>query len=156
MTWKDGRKIIEMRRERVSHLRLRGMSVREIVAFLPKGTDEKPGMVNPETHEPYGLGTIARDFLALDKQYRENAARNTAEHKAEQLAELAEVEVAAWAAKKLDIVRACIMDRAKILGTAAPLRIDTRQLPDPRELTPEQCERILAGEDILTVLHDNH
>jgi transposase len=123
MTYKLARKLIDARRERVAALRLRGFTEREIVAAL-----EQQGFFNPETHRPYSTGCIAKDILALQKQWRENAARAISEHKSEQLAEIAEVKRSAWAAKKLDTVLKGLEREAKILGTDAPTRIDFHDL----------------------------
>ncbi len=119
MTWKDGRKIIEARRERVAQLRLRGLTMREIMAAL-----ESQGMVNPETGKSFGLGTLSKDYGELDKQWRANAARSTDEHKSEQLAEIAEVKRSAWASKKPDVVLRAMQLEAKILGTEAPVKAE--------------------------------
>jgi hypothetical protein len=121
MTYKLARKLIDARRERVASLRLRGFTEREIVAAL-----EQQGFFNPETHRPYSTGCIAKDILALQKQWRENAARAISEHKSEQLAEIAEVKRSAWAAKKPDTVIKALQLEVQILGTDAPIRVESK------------------------------
>jgi hypothetical protein len=140
VTWKDGRKIIEARRERVAQLRLRGLSMREIIAAM-----ESQGMVNPETGKPFGLGTLSQDYSELDKQWRANAERATSEHKAEQVAELDEVIRAAWAAKKLETVLHALERKAKVLGIDAPIKATvTAQVRETHELTDNAVAAILS------------
>ena len=115
MTWKNARKLIAARRERVASLRLRGLTEREIVAAL-----EQQNFINPETGKAYSTGCIAKDILALQKQWLANAARDISEHKSEQLAELRELSRRNWAKDDLAEVRACLTLAARILGTPAP------------------------------------
>lgn len=119
MTWKNARRIIEARRERVASLRLRGLTQREIVEAF-----KAQGFVNPETGKAWSNGTIATDFLALDKQWRKSAERATSEHKAEQLAELQEARRRAWAVGDMPEVRQNIALEVKILGTEAPTKLE--------------------------------
>lgn len=123
MAWKDARKLIDARRERVAQLHLRGLTQREIVAAL-----EQQGMMNPETGKPYNVMTVNRDLQALKKQWRANAAQDIALHKALQAAEITEVIRAAWAAKELTTVMKALERQAKLLGLDVPTRIDFRDL----------------------------
>lgn len=146
MTWKNARKIVDARREAVAHLRLRGLTVREIVEALPK-----QGMINNETGEPFALATIGADIAYLKKQWQESAAASIAEHKAAQLAELTELKRTAWARKQYKLVRDCLQDEARMLGTNAP----TRNINyDFSQLTDEQLERLAKTGDITTSIDD--
>ena len=115
MTWKNARKLIEARRERVASLRLRGLTEREIVAAL-----EQQNFINVETGKPFSLGTINADLVALKKQWMANASRDIAEHKAGQIAEIHELRRRNWAKDDLAEVRNCLILEARILGTPAP------------------------------------
>jgi len=148
MTWKDGRKIIAARRERVAQLRLRGLTMREIVAALPRGDNP---MLNPETGQPFSLGCIAGDLKELSKQWQANAERDITEHKSEQLAELAEVKRAAWAAKHLETVLRALQQEAKILGIEAPTKVEASG-PDGGPLTVKHDFSDDQVADILRVL----
>lgn len=118
MPWNNSKQaIIDNRRRQVAILRLRGLTQREIVATL-----EKQGAINPDTAEPWALGTINSDLKALDNEWREAAAAAIDEHKARQLAELNEVRRAAWGAKDLATVLKVIKQEADIIGTNAPVR----------------------------------
>jgi len=98
----------------VASLKLRGLTAREIQAILAQA------MINVETGEPYGLGTIGRDLVALKKQWKEAAKADIAKHIARELAELTEHRRAAWAGKELDEVRQGLALEMKLLGTQAP------------------------------------
>jgi len=149
MTWKNARKLIEARRERVASLRLRGLTEREIEAAL-----EQQGFINVETGKPFSHGTIAADLKALHKQWMANAARDIADHKADQLAELRELSRRNWAKDDLAEVRACLALEAKLLGTPAPEKLQLSGQIDMSKLTNEQLQRIARGEPITDILAD--
>ena len=96
---------IEDRRRRVAKLALRGMGVGEIARELG-------------VHR----NTISRDLAALRRLWQEAAAATAAEHLAELLARLDQVEQAAWAQveqfgpKALQVVVAALRQRAEVLG----------------------------------------
>jgi len=108
--------IIAMRRERVSQLVIRQLTVREIAEALGKGDNR---LVNPENGQPYTHVTIAADIKALKKEWAEKRDVNMDEHAARQLAEMSEVKRAGWAAKDPDLVRKTIKDEMDLLGTKA-------------------------------------
>lgn len=83
---------IDHRRCAVARLRLRGLSQREIVTALAAD-----GVVNPDTKEPYSLGTVNADVQALTRQWKTEATKATAILKGSLLAELREVRRAGWA-----------------------------------------------------------
>ena len=110
---------IEAKRlELVAALRLRGRTQREIQQALAGQ------MLNPATNEPYSLGTINGDIKRLEKQWRKAAADTIEEHKARQLAEIAEVKRQAWNDKDTGAVLRAIDLEANILGTKAAVRSD--------------------------------
>lgn len=119
MAWKDARKLIDVRRGRVARMHLRGLTQREIVSQLPTG--DYP-LVNPETGEPYALGTVNRDLQELRKQWRADAAADIAERKAEQLAELGELKRTGWGAREYTLVLRALEREAKLLGLDSPER----------------------------------
>lgn len=138
MTWKNGRKIIAFRRERVASYKLRGFTIREIVDAL-----QKEGLVNPETNQPFSHGTVVTDLKALHKEWMAHAAKDIAAHKADQLAELLELRKRNWETGDLAEVRHCIELEARILGTPAPMRQE-HSGPDG---APIQVEEVLTPEE---------
>ena len=111
--------VIEAKRlELVAALRLRGRTQREIQQALAGQ------MLNPATNEPYSLGTINGDIKRLEKQWRKAAADTIEEHKARQVAEIAEVKRQAWTDKDTGAVLRAIDLEANILGTKAAVRSD--------------------------------
>jgi len=110
---------IEAKRlELVAALRLRGRTQREIQQALAGQ------MLNPATNGPYSLGTINGDIKRLEKQWRKAAADTIEEHKARQVAEIAEVKRQAWTDKDTGAVLRAIDLEANILGTKAAARSD--------------------------------
>lgn len=107
--------IIDHRRELVARARLRGLSQREIVAGLAKAE-----CVNPDTNEPWSLGTINGDIKAMQGQWRREAAKSVTTHKARQMAELAEARRQAWANNDVANVLRAIGQEMDLLGTEAP------------------------------------
>lgn len=103
---------IERRREIVSQLRLRQLSVREIAIQLAT-----MGMVNPKTGEPYTHMTIVNDLEALKIAWRESANAATSEHQARQVAEIAEIKRSAWGTKDPELVLKALGQETKLLGT---------------------------------------
>ena len=110
--------IVAKRLELVAALRLRGRTQREIQQALAGQ------MLNPATNEPYSLGTINGDIKRLEKQWRKAAADTIEEHKARQVAEIAEVKRQAWTDKDTGAVLRAIDLEANILGTKAAVRSD--------------------------------
>ena len=108
---------IEAKRlELVAALRLRGRTQREIQQALAGQ------MLNPATNEPYSLGTINGDIKRLEKQWRKAAADTIEEHKARQVAEIAEVKRQAWNDKDTATVLRALDLEANILGTKATVK----------------------------------
>jgi DNA-binding transcriptional MerR regulator len=109
--------LIDARRLLVTRLRARGLSMREITDAVARN-----GQLNPETNEPWDLATVFRDCQALQQQWLEQTKAVVAEHRARQLAELAEVKREAWSTKQLKPVLDALRQEAKLLGLEAPDR----------------------------------
>lgn len=110
--------VTSTRRERVAQLVLRGLTAREIVAALASGDNR---IINGRTGEPWSLGTIGSDLKALKTEWNRRAAEAYDEHRARQLAEVAELKRAAWAARRYDTVLRAMEREAKLLGLDAPI-----------------------------------
>lgn len=109
---------IELRRERVAQLRLRGLSARKITEALARGDRNGNGrMVNPETDEPYSHVTILSDLKVLKKRWQESADVATSEHQARQFAELQEIKLMAWEQKNGQLAIAALDREMKLMGT---------------------------------------
>ena len=105
---------IELRREQVAHLRLKGLSAREIADRLSKGPNR---LLNPETNKPYTHTTILDDLKALKKTWMKSANTATGEHVARQLAEIQEIKRLAWRQKDGDLALKAVEKEMKLLGT---------------------------------------
>lgn len=117
--------IIAMRRERVSQLVIRQLSVREIADALARGDKDGNGrIVNPETSEPYTFVTIASDIKALKKEWAERRNVNTEIHVDRQFAEMQEIKRAGWAAKDPELALKALRDEMNLLGTKKPQEIN--------------------------------
>ena len=113
--------IMALRREHVAQYRLRQMSMREIVAALAE-----IGIVNPKSGKPYTHVTIKSDLDVLNAQWRDNAAMDTAEHKANQLAEIAAIKREAWRTKDPALALRALETEMKLTGTLAAIKVDHR------------------------------
>ena len=111
--------IVARRRELVGQMLCRKMTRREIVDGLA-AAEEK----NPDTGQPWELGTIQRDAAALERQGKAAAGEKADVWKARQLAEIEEVKREALARGKLDIVLSAIEKEMKITGTQAPAQTE--------------------------------
>lgn len=81
-----------------------------------------PPMINPDTKKPYVQATVVNDIQFLLGEWRADAAREIAEHQAEQMASLREVQREAWREKDFDLVLKAHDRIARILGTDAPTK----------------------------------
>lgn len=105
--------IVAHRRRRVAALRLGGLTQREITEALPLG---KNPIVNPISGEPYALGTINRDVMALEQKWERRAVEDIALAKAMNLAETREARRAAWQKGLLSLVYRGLEHEANLLG----------------------------------------
>lgn len=103
------------RREVVARLRLRGLTQREIAMKLIL-----EGVVNSATGDPFSIGTVNGDVKALEKQWRQQAAADTAALKGQVLAELRETRRAAWEDNQFTIVLRSIDQEIHLLGLDVP------------------------------------
>ncbi len=113
--------VTSTRRARVAQLVLRGLTAREIVAALASGDNR---IINGRTGEPWSLGTIGSDLIALKAEWNRRAAEAYDEHRARQLAEIAEVKRAAWAKGRYDTILKALEREAKLLGLDAHERLE--------------------------------
>lgn len=102
---------LDHRRRLVAGLRLRHLTLQEITDAIAK-----QGLVNPRTDKPYDLSQIHRDVKYLEKQWKQEAAKDIAEHKGNHLAELVETRRRAWQDNKLYYVLKSLEQEAKVLG----------------------------------------
>lgn len=121
---KSNEAIVAIRRERVSQLVIRQLTVREIADALAGDKNGNGRIVNPDTGEPYSHVTIAADIKALKREWAEKRDVNMDEHINRQYAELSEVKRAGWAGKDPDLVRKTIRDEMDLLGTKKPQEIN--------------------------------
>jgi len=110
---------LDQRRRVVAALRLRGLTQREIVAALPER-----GILNPNTGKPYTLPQINRDLKVLRDEWREAAAADMADLKAQQLAELREARRRAWGDADMSEVRLNLKQEIELTGTEAPKKTE--------------------------------
>lgn len=94
----EGRKTAALRatrRKRVASLVIRGMSLDEIKEALA-GPEDKAGLRNPRTGNPYSRATIYKDIVALKERALASASKDASEHRARQLLIVDEVMTTAW------------------------------------------------------------
>ena len=130
-------------------MRARGFSVREVADELSRPPDDG-GIVNPDTGEPYSVATIGLDFVYLDQQWQEEAARTTAEHKAAVLKELEEVKRFGWSlgtAKGADLVLKALGRQCLVLGLHDQVSINNFINVNLGELTEAQLQALAQGVD---------
>lgn len=128
--------LIDRRRQRVADLLARRRTQREICDMLAT-----EGFTNPDTGEPYSLGTVNADVQALKKNWRREAAQAVADHVADILAELDAVRRKAWADGDLLIVLRALETKVDLLGIGkraaeadvpvkiAIVRVESRKTP---------------------------
>ena len=109
------------RRQQVARLRLRGLSIRDIVQALAL---PPLSLTDPRTGKPYSIGTIHRDLKAIEAEWRASAQADIAAWKAKQLAEIAELKRAAWLEKDLTTVLTALKQEVEITGTKAKTETD--------------------------------
>lgn len=113
--------VTSTRRARVAQLVLRGLTAREIVAALASGDNR---IINGRTGEPWSPGTIGSDLIALKAEWNRRANEAYSEHRARQLAEVAELKRAAWSSRRYETVLKCLEREAKLLGLDAHERLE--------------------------------
>jgi hypothetical protein len=125
----NGNGIIEKRRRMVASLLARQprISRRELQEQVGKK------LVNPDTGNPFALGTIQNDIDALKTQNRERAGQQFSVWIGEQLLGLEELMTEAWHRGDLTIVLRCMQERAKLLGLNEPDRLVVDWQQEARE-----------------------
>lgn len=108
--------LIAQRRLVVTQLIGRGVTQREIITALTE-----KGYTNPETMEPWSLGTINADVKAIRAEMRRQVAEEVADVRSRLLLELREHRRQAWADKNLPEVRLGIKQEAELLGVNVPV-----------------------------------
>ena len=114
----NGNGMMERRRQAIASLLVRKpkASQREIQEWVGHN------ILNPDTGEPYSLGTINNDLRVIRETWRERAQADYADWVAEELARIEEVEAAAWKRDDMELVLKCSDRRCKLLGLYAPNR----------------------------------
>lgn len=128
--------LIDRRRQRIADLLARRHTQREICDTLAT-----EGFANPDTGEPYSLGTVNADVQALKKAWKREAAQAVADHVADILAELDAVRRKAWADGDLVVVLRALETKVDLLGIGkraseadvpvkiAIVRVESRKAP---------------------------
>jgi hypothetical protein len=125
-----GQAIIDLRRLRVASLVLRQVTQREIVELLPRYK-----ITNPETDQPYSLGTINSDIQHLKAEWQAEARQKAGDHLGRILAEIQEVKREAWGQKDLRAVLAALGEEIDLLGLKnVTVRLET---PPPETILPD-------------------
>jgi len=131
----DRQVLMDRRRAMTAELLVKrpGITQRQIHAWLGQLVEVKdefgqvtkkvPRMINPETGEPFSLGTVHSDIDYIRQSWRDMTAQEASHWLAQQLAALQEAEGIAWRKGDTAEVRAIWSQRNKILGLDAPLKI---------------------------------
>lgn len=114
----DPTPVIAYRQRLVAKYRVQGYSIPEITQAL-----EETGDVNPATGQPWGQTTIGRDVQGLVAAWKREAARDTATHKAQHLADLRAARKAAWGAGELHAILRALKQESELLGLNAPQKV---------------------------------
>lgn len=126
---------------------------REIHAYLSaKGVDGRPRLVNPDTGQPFALGTINKDIKDLRSEYRDKRDAGRDEWVAQLLLSYEEMLSEAWKGKDLELARKVMADIRKLLGLDEPERkeisgpgggpVETVTKIDVRELSDEELDTL--------------
>jgi hypothetical protein len=111
--------VVEQRRRIVSGLYLRQkLTQRRIQEALAKNPETR----NPETGEPWSVGTINSDIKAIKKQWREEASREYSEHVAYVNAEIEELLAKAWQEGDGNLALNALRTKIDLFGLKAPTR----------------------------------
>lgn len=126
--------LIDLRRLRVASLVLRQVTQREIVELLPRYK-----IVNPETGQPYSLGTVNNDIQQLKAGWQAEAREKADSHLGRIWAEIQEVKREAWGQKDLRTVLTALGEEIDLLGLKnLTVRLETP--PEPALIDLEQFD----------------
>lgn len=142
MSRKATKDAIDRRRQLVAQMRLRGLTVREIVAALIEARQ-----ANPTTGAPWSVGTVQSDLTALSEQWRTDAKQDTAELKGKTYGRLEEIIREAFREKDLSRALDAIKQERDLFGLDAPKRNLIGGDPDADPIRVAD-ESILSGIDI--------
>lgn len=131
--------VVENRRRKVARLRIRGLTMRQIVQALADSGN--PEDRNPKTGAPWSLKTIKTDIDAVIEAARAEAVKDISEHKARLLDELEELKRIAWSKERYSEIRQIVADMRAMLGTDSPKVIVFDQV---QERMLEGIERLEA------------
>lgn len=132
MSTKANKDAIDKRRQLVSQLRLRGLTVREIVAGLTEAR-----YMNPRTAAPWSVGTVQSDLDALTQQWRTDAAQDTSELKGKTYGRLEEIIREAFKDKDLGRALDAIKQERDLFGLDAPKQTQLGGIPGGDPITVE-------------------
>ncbi len=107
--------VIDARREEVARLKVKGYSVREIVAGL-EHEDDYNG-------KRWSMTTIQADIQFLRDQWREDAREEIQYQQGQLWAEIREVKKSAWARGDLTTVLKALKQECELLGLDKPIKI---------------------------------
>src|SRR5438093_1112686 len=111
--------LIEHRRRHVAALRVRGLTVREIVTALAS----REVNCRRADGRAWGLAVVHSDVVAIRQRWLDDAAEEISEHVARILAELREVKRAAWQSKNYRALLTALRQEAELTGANAPKKI---------------------------------
>ena len=129
---------IDKRRKYVATMLLRSPKItqREICDQLAE-----QNFTNPDTGEPYSLGTINSDVKALQEQWREEAQDDIALWKGLQVEQINEVIREAWKKKDLNNILKAIKMQSDIIGTNAPVKSElSMQIKQYETISPDDWD----------------
>lgn len=159
----------ELLKRRIASLLTRRLEMFEIVQLLASPTIPGPPdvygnptevrnssyMVNPKTGNPYGKTTIYRLKDELVAEWKRRDAAKMDDMFGEIIASLEELERRGFAQSDYQLVLDVINKKMKIVGAAAPVKLDVNlSAVDWDTLPAEALERITAGEDFRSVLSE--
>jgi len=136
------------RRSRVASLCLRGLTQREIVVALAN-----QGFINPQTGQPYSLGTINSDVQALEEEWEAGAIRDIRAHKARIRAELQEAKRVAWSDRNVALVLRALKQETELLGADAPIELEMKVF-DVDDWKRQRRQRLADIEELEDILGD--
>lgn len=103
--------IQSLRRKVVAGAMVRGLTASEIAVRL-----EEEGLLNPDSEQPYSIGTIVSDIRAIEEEWHDDMLMDISDHRARVLAEIRELKNSAWQMGKLPIVSRAIEQEVGLLG----------------------------------------
>ncbi len=141
---KNNQALIDLRRMRVASLVLRQVTQREIVELLPRYK-----IINPDSGQPYSLGTINNDIQHLRAEWQAQARDHAESHRARVLAEIQEVKREAWGQKDLRVILAALGAEIDLLGLKdVTVRLKTEPpapVLDFREMEEELLDQFIVN-----------